>query len=200
MAYKSCLLVSEVESLTLGCPPTWPQAVVQGYCLGTPRCSAHTALSCQFWLNKLYPIDKHCYYSRAPHITGSKNEGRPGHPLSQSLMLHLAVGMAWDEAAHCGDPRHSIQDWSTLRTASALRPQGCNRAGSVPEDTYTHPHTPRTEQIQGLFSSGWRMSASLRSPCTRPTSPFLSPCSAVQGHGRRARHSSSVKHLDLNFL
>lgn len=157
------------------------------------------ALGCQFWLNKLYPIDKHCYYPRAPHITGSKNEGMPGHPTQPESDATLGSGNGMDEAGQCGDPRHSTQDWSTLRTASALRPQRCNRAGSVLEDTYTHPHTPRTEQIQGLFSSGWRMSASLRSPCTRPTSPFLSPCSAVQGHGRRAHHSSSIKH-DLNFL
>lgn len=30
VTYKSSLLVSKVESLTLGWPPMWPQAVVQG--------------------------------------------------------------------------------------------------------------------------------------------------------------------------
>lgn len=53
----------------------------------------------------------------------ARTEGMPGHSTQPEADATLAVGMAWDKAAQCGDPRHSAQDWSTLRPNSALRPQ-----------------------------------------------------------------------------
>lgn len=113
-----------------------PRLLYRVYCLGT-QCSAHMALGCQFWLNKLYPSDMHRYDPCAPHGTGGKKR-KDASALHSASDATLVVGMAWNKADQRGDPRHSAQDCHTENSFSA-EATGCNRALCWKIDAHSPP-------------------------------------------------------------